>query len=321
MPLDCVLSLIAAIVVAAWRKVKSAIAIQKQESRVIYSMTGYAALSEELALGTLSVEIRSVNHRYLDLTFRLPDEYRSFEPGLREIAAARLTRGKVECRVGLQRSPASQTSLQLNIALLGQLTELDRRVREQLPGGATLSVNEVLRWPGVLETDALPLEEIREHTNALLNRTVEDFTQSRAREGEKLKGLLLDRVARMEELVQRVKPKIPLLVTAYQERLATRLRDASADIDEDRIRQELVLFSSKVDVEEELSRLVAHLSELRRILTQGGPVGKRLDFLMQELNRESNTLGSKSVDIDVSQASVELKVLIEQMREQVQNIE
>jgi len=321
MPLDCVLSLIAAIVVAAWRKVKSAIAIQKQESRVIYSMTGYAALSEELALGTLSVEIRSVNHRYLDLTFRLPDEYRSFEPGLREIVAARLTRGKVECRVGLQRSPASQTSLQLNIALLGQLTELDRRVREQLPGGATLSVNEVLRWPGVLETDALPLEEIREHTNALLNRTVEDFTQSRAREGEKLKGLLLDRVTRMEELVQRVKPKIPLLVTAYQERLATRLRDASADIDEDRIRQELVLFSSKVDVEEELSRLVAHLSELRRILTQGGPVGKRLDFLMQELNRESNTLGSKSVDIDVSQASVELKVLIEQMREQVQNIE
>ena len=150
---------------------------------------------------------------------------------------------------------------------------------------------------------------------------MEDFTQSRAREGEKLKGLLLDRVARMEELVQRVKPKIPLLVTAYQERLATRLRDASADIDEDRIRQELVLFSSKVDVEEELSRLVAHLSELRRILTQGGPVGKRLDFLMQELNRESNTLGSKSVDIDVSQASVELKVLIEQMREQVQNIE
>jgi uncharacterized protein (TIGR00255 family) len=209
----------------------------------------------------------------------------------------------------------------LNTALLGQLTELDRRVREQLPGGATLSVNEVLRWPGVLETDALPLEEIREHTNALLNRTVEDFTQSRAREGEKLKALLLDRVTRMEELVQQVKPKIPVLVTAYQERLASRLRDASADIDEDRIRQELVLFSSKVDVEEELSRLVAHLGELRRILTQGGPVGKRLDFLMQELNRESNTLGSKSVDIDVSQASVELKVLIEQMREQVQNIE
>jgi uncharacterized protein (TIGR00255 family) len=293
----------------------------KQESRVIYSMTGYAALSEELALGTLSVEIRSVNHRYLDLTFRLPDEYRSFEPGMREIVAARLTRGKVECRVGLQRSPASQTSLQLNTVLLGQLTELDRRVREQLPGGATLSVNEVLRWPGVLETDALPLEEIREHTNALLGRTVQDFTQSRAREGEKLKALLLDRVTRMEELVQLVKPKIPLLVTAYQERLASRLRDASADIDEDRIRQELVLFSSKVDVEEELSRLVAHLSELRRILTQGGPVGKRLDFLMQELNRESNTLGSKSVDIDVSQASVELKVLIEQMREQVQNIE
>ena len=288
---------------------------------MIYSMTGYAALSEELALGTLSVEIRSVNHRYLDLTFRLPDEYRSFEPGLREIVAARLTRGKVECRIGLQRSPESQGSLQLNTALLDQLVELDRRVRERLPAGATLSVSEVLRWPGVLETDALPLEELREQTHALLGRTVDEFTQSRAREGEKLKALLLDRVTRMEELVQRVKPKIPLLVTAYQERLGSRLRDVLAEVDEDRIRQELVLFSSKVDVEEELSRLVAHLSELRRILTQGGAVGKRLDFLMQELNRESNTLGAKSVDIDVSQTSVELKVLIEQMREQVQNIE
>jgi uncharacterized protein (TIGR00255 family) len=148
-----------------------------------------------------------------------------------------------------------------------------------------------------------------------------EFAQSRAREGEKLKALLLERVERMEALAARVKPKIPQLVQAYQERLATRLRDAAAEMDEDRLRQELVLFSARVDVEEELSRLVTHLAEARRILQQGGAVGKRLDFLMQELNRESNTLASKSVDIDVSQASVELKVLIEQMREQVQNIE
>jgi len=205
--------------------------------------------------------------------------------------------------------------------LLEQVVELDRRVRTHLPGCAPLGANDVLRWPGILETDALPLEALKECTLGLLDRTLQEFQQSRAREGDKLKSLLLERVTRMEALLARVKPKIPLLVAAYQERLVSRLRDAGVEVDEDRIRQELVLFSSKVDVEEELSRLATHLSETRRILANGGAAGKRLDFLMQELNRESNTLGAKSVDIDVSQASVELKVLIEQMREQVQNIE
>ena len=284
-------------------------------------MTGFAALSEELTLGTLSAEIRSVNHRYLDLTFRLPDELRAFEPALREQLAARMTRGKVECRIGFQKNPAAGLSLQVNAALLDQLVALDLSIRERLPGAAPLSVNDVLRWPGMLGTDALPLEELRDRVQGLLERVLQEFSQSRAREGEKLKAVLLDRVARMEALAARIKPKIPQLVQAYQERLASRLRDAAAEMDEDRLRQELVLFSSRVDVEEELARLVTHLAEVRRILEQGGPVGKRLDFLMQELNRESNTLGSKSVDIDVSQASVELKVLIEQMREQVQNIE
>jgi len=284
-------------------------------------MTGFAALSEEMPLGILSVEIRSVNHRYLDLTFRLPDELRAFEPALRELLSARLTRGKVECRIGFQKSAASTLSLGLNDALLDQLLTLDRRVRERLPAAAPLSVSDVLRWPGLQGADALPLDELKDRTQALLERALGEFTRSRAREGDKLKNLLLERVTRMEELVARVKPKIPLLVQAYQERLSARLRDATAELDEDRIRQELLLFAAKVDVEEELSRLVTHLSETRRILEQGGAVGKRLDFLMQELNRESNTLASKSVDIDVSQASVELKVLIEQMREQVQNIE
>ena len=284
-------------------------------------MTGFAALSEELTLGTLSAEIRSVNHRYLDLTFRLPDELRAFEPALREQLAARMTRGKVECRIGFQKNPAAGLSLQVNAALLDQLVALDLSIRERLPGAAPLSVNDVLRWPGMLGTDALPLEELRDRVQGLLERVLQEFSQSRAREGEKLKAVLLDRVGRMEALASRIKPKIPQLVQAYQERLASRLRDAAAEMDEDRLRQELVLFSSRVDVEEELARLVTHLAEVRRILEQGGPVGKRLDFLMQELNRESNTLGSKSVDIDVSQASVELKVLIEQMREQVQNIE
>ena len=288
---------------------------------MIYSMTGYATLGEELPLGTLGVEIRSVNHRYLDLSFRLPDELRSLEPGLRELIAAKLTRGKVECRVAFQKNPGSQLALQLNLGLLEQLVELDRRVRGHLPGSPTLAVSDVLRWPGMLETDALPLDTLKDRMQALLSRALEEFTQSRGREGEKLKSLLLERIGRMEELVAVVKPKIPQLVAAYGERLATRLRDAAVELDDDRMRQELVIFSSKVDVEEELSRLITHLGETRRVLQGGGAVGKRLDFLMQELNRESNTLGAKSVDSEVSQASVELKVLIEQMREQVQNIE
>ena len=292
---------------------------------MIYSMTGYATVSEELPLGTLSVEVRSVNHRYLDVQFRLPDELRSFEPGMRELVAARLTRGKVECRVSFQKTASSDVSLQLNAPLLDQLLELERSVRARLPAAPTLTINDVVRWPGIIEANALPLEELREQAQALLERALEDFSGARAREGEKLKALLLERVTQMEALVEKIKPRVPQLVATYQERLATRLKDAlkegAAVLDEDRLRQELVMYASKVDVEEELSRLIAHLAETRRILTRGGAAGKRLDFLMQELNREANTLGSKSVDIDVSQASVELKVLIEQMREQVQNIE
>jgi uncharacterized protein (TIGR00255 family) len=288
---------------------------------VIYSMTGYAAVTEELPLGTLSVEIRSVNHRYLDLQFRLPDELRSLEPGLRELIAARLTRGKVECRLGFAKSTASQLSLQVNAALLSQLVQLDHHVRSHLPVAQPLSASEVLRWPGMLEADALPLEQIKDQAQALLERALGEFTASRAREGDKLCALLLDRAQGMQELVDRVRPRIPQLVAAYQERIAARLREAVGGLDEDRIRQEVALFASKVDVEEELGRLATHLQEVRRVLRAGGAVGKRLDFLMQELNREANTLGAKSADVDVSQASVELKVLIEQMREQIQNIE
>ena len=284
-------------------------------------MTGFAALSQELPAGTLSAEIRSVNHRYLDLTFRLPDELRAFDPALREQFSARLTRGKVECRIGFQKGAGGALAPELNTSLLHQLSALDLQVRELLPGAAPLSVNDVLRWPGMLATDTLPQDELREQTLALVTRVLDDFGASRAREGDKLRDMLLERVTRMEGLGAMVRPKIPMLVQAYRERLAARLRDAAAELDEDRVRQELVLFSAKVDVEEELSRLGTHLGEIRRVLKNGGAVGKRLDFLMQELNRESNTLASKSVDIDVSQAAVELKVLIEQMREQVQNIE
>ena len=288
---------------------------------MIYSMTGYAAASRELTRGALALELRSVNHRYLDLQFRLPEEMRALEAGMREAVAARISRGKVECRVGYAEQPGQALPMQINASLLQQLLELNDMVIELAPNAAPLAVADLLRWPGMFGADTPSLEQLRAACHELLATALAEFTASRTREGEKLKAMLLERTARMEALATGVQPRIPQLIAAHQEKLGQRLREALIDTAEDRVRQELVLFASKIDVDEELSRLLAHLSEIRRILEQGGAVGKRLDFLMQELNREANTLGSKSVDVEVSRVSMELKVLIEQMREQIQNIE
>jgi uncharacterized protein (TIGR00255 family) len=288
---------------------------------MIYSMTGYAVAAAELPSGAVNVEVRSVNHRYLDIQFRMPDELRALESGLRERIGARIGRGKVEVRIAVAKSATSQSNLQLDVGLLNQLVELNDRVQAVMPESESLSVNDVLRWPGMLGNDALRPEDLQEACNRLLDQAMEEFSATRAREGEKLKALLLERIAAMEALVRKVAPRIPQLVVAYREKLNARLKEAMAGMDEERIKQELVLFASKIDVDEELSRLTAHFGEIRRILEKGGAAGKRLDFLMQELNREANTLGSKSVDLEVSQTSMDLKVLIEQMREQIQNIE
>jgi uncharacterized protein (TIGR00255 family) len=288
---------------------------------MILSMTGYAAVAGELPFGGLNVELRSVNHRYLDLQFRIPDDLRALEAALRERLAARISRGKVECRIGFNKLPAAQSTLQLNEELLRQLGQLDEKVRSALPAAEPLGVSDVLRWPGMLGNDALPMDELQEHCLRLLEQALEDFNAARGREGQKLKGVLLERIERMQAIVQGIAPRIPQLISAYQEKLAVRLREAMLDPESERLKQELVMFTSKIDVDEEMERLGAHLAELRRILDKGGAVGKRLDFLMQELNREANTLGSKSVDMEVTQAAMELKVLIEQMREQIQNIE
>jgi uncharacterized protein (TIGR00255 family) len=288
---------------------------------MIYSMTGYAAVTGELPMGGLTLELRSVNHRYLDLQFRAPDELRALEPQLRERITARISRGKVECRIAFNKLPAAQTALQLNDALLAQLTDLDERVRGVLPAAAPLSVSDVLRWPAMLGNDALPVDEVSALCAGLLDRALEDFTAARAREGEKLKQVLLERIAGMEAIAAGVAPRIPGLIAAYQEKLAAKLKEAMVDSEGDRLRQELVVFAARIDVDEELQRLNTHLAELKRILGKGGAAGKRLDFLMQELNREANTLGSKSVDIEVTRAAMDMKVLIEQMREQIQNIE
>lgn len=288
---------------------------------MIYSMTGYAAAAKEFAYGALSVEMRSVNHRYLDIQFRLPDDLRAIEAQLRELLAAKLNRGKVECRVTFAAAAGAQQLPGLNEALLQQLIALDTRVRTIFPAAADLGVSDILCWPGMLGTEALPVEELQTACRELVQRALDEFTGSRAREGEKLKAMLLERAATMEQRVAEVAPRMPQALAAFQEKLTARLKEAMGTGDDERIRQEVTLFANKVDVDEELTRLTTHIAELKRILEQGGAVGKQLDFLMQELNREANTLGSKSVDIAVTQVSMELKLLIEQMREQIQNIE
>jgi len=288
---------------------------------MIYSMTGYASAVREFAYGVLNLELRSVNHRYLDLQFRLPDDLRSVEPVLREQLAAQLTRGKIECRVTFNSASAGPRTPQFNEPLLRQLVELNTRVRAGLPGAENLSVADVLRWPGMLGAETVPVDELKAACRELLAAVLEQFTAARAREGEKLAQLLLDRAAAMEQLVGSIVPRLPQVIAGYQERLSVRLKEAIGAGDEERIRQEVAVFATKIDVDEELSRLTAHVAELKRALAEGGGVGKRLDFLMQELNREANTLASKSVDLTVTQAALELKLLVEQMREQIQNIE
>jgi uncharacterized protein (TIGR00255 family) len=287
----------------------------------ICSMTGYATAVRELAWGSVSLELRSVNHRYLDVSFRMPDELRPAETALREAIAAMVTRGKVECRVAYALRSGAQNSTDLNATLLAQLLELNGKVRSALPEARTLTVADILRWPGMLGADELPVDELRATASELMPEVLREFGAARAREGEKLAAVILERAADMRKRIAVVQPRMPGIIAAFQDKLNTRLKDALVSADDERVRQEIALFVNKIDVDEELSRLATHLDELERILKKGGAAGKRLDFLMQELNREANTLGSKSADIEVTRVAMDLKLLIEQMREQIQNIE
>ncbi|MBS3917049.1 MAG: YicC family protein [Sulfuritalea sp.] len=284
-------------------------------------MTGYAAQMRDIGRGILHLELRTVNSRYLDMNFRIVEEVRIVEPTLREMISGRLNRGKVDCRLNLLPSTTAPREASLNRALLQQLAVLQRDVRSQLPDAPALSVGDVLRWPGMLGDDQLGADTLQAECAALAKTALDELLATRAREGEKLAAMILERVERMRALVAEAGPKLPQALADYQERMATRLREAAASLDEERIRQEMGLFATRVDVAEELNRLVAHLDEVARVVGKGGAVGKRLDFLMQELNREANTLASKSVSTEISAIAVDMKLLIEQMREQVQNIE
>ena len=292
---------------------------------MILSMTGYATAGAEFDSGSLTLELRAVNHRYLDIQLRMADELRGFEGVLREAITAQLQRGKVECRINYA-ARSAQSGATLNRDLLQQLAAWNKDVQAALPDALGLSVADVLRWNGVMETPTASADELRATLLDLLQTVLQEFSASRAREGEKLKDFLLQRVDKIEALRNAVMPHVPAAIAAYEQKLITCLRDAVQnaliqDTWDERVRQEITLFASKIDVDEELSRLASHLAEMRRILSHGGAVGKRLDFLMQELNREANTLGSKSVDAEVSRSAMEMKILIEQMREQIQNLE
>ncbi|MDP1653650.1 MAG: YicC/YloC family endoribonuclease [Rhodocyclaceae bacterium] len=288
---------------------------------MIYSMTGYAAQMRDIGRGILHLELRTVNSRYLDMNFRIVEEVRIVEPALREMISGRLNRGKVDCRLNLLPSTTAPREASLNRALLQQLAALQLDVRAQLPEAAALSVNDVLRWPGMLGDDQIGADTLQAECATLAKAALDELLATRAREGEKLAGMILERVERMRALVAEAGPKLPQALADYQERMAIRLREAAASLDEERIRQEMGLFATRIDVAEELNRLVAHLDEVARVVGKGGAIGKRLDFLMQELNREANTLASKSVSTEISAIAVDMKLLIEQMREQVQNIE
>ena len=287
----------------------------------ILSMTGYAAVARELPGRSVSFEIKSVNGRFLDLQFRLPDELRGIEPALREMLGARISRGKVECRAATTASMGDTPRLELNAPLLKALSEVDARVRQVMPDSMPLGVADVLRWPGMMGDGANAGDLVRAATLDIARQALEEFTATRMREGDKLKAMLLERVARMEAMLTDIQPRLPEAIAAYQEKMAAKLREALGASDDERVRQEIAVYAVRVDIAEELNRLGAHLAEVRRVLGAGGPAGKRLDFLMQELNREANTLGSKSVSKELSEAGLEFKLLIEQMREQVQNVE
>jgi uncharacterized protein (TIGR00255 family) len=288
---------------------------------MILSMTGFASESAEWPSLALTVELRSVNHRYLDLALRIPDELRLLEPAVRERIAAELKRGKVDCRVSIARTAAGNASLAVDAARVAELARAGSEVARLMPGIAPLSAAEVLRWPGVIAEATVPPEELATRVMELVNKALVDLAASRAREGEKLRALLMACCDGIEAQVKRVAPRVPAIQAAYMEKLGAKLREAGAEAGDERLKQELALFATKVDVAEEVARLTTHVAEVRRVLKAGGSAGKRLDFLAQELHREANTLGSKSVDAELSNVSLELKVLIEQMREQVQNVE
>ena len=288
---------------------------------MIRSMTGYARTETQSSWGRISWEMRSVNHRYLDLQFKMPEEFRSIENELRVQASAKISRGKVEAGLRYVRDGVAADALDLNIERLQQLKEAMDKVAFEL--GATTAPDpiRVIAFPGVMRQEQADFAPLIAAAKKLFESALEDFSQTRAREGERLEQFIRERCEAIKQLVGQVRQRYPLVRDQWLVRLKARCAELGVDVEPQRLAQELALASQRLDVEEEMSRLISHLEEVKQTLVRGESVGRRLDFLMQELNREANTLSSKSQDAEMTRCGVEMKVLIEQVREQVQNIE
>ncbi len=290
-------------------------------SKMIQSMTGYAAAASESPRGRLSIELRCVNSRFLDLQFRVADDLRALEPALRERIAASVGRGKLDCRLFLNEGAGLRQASRLDAEALARLRALAQEAQQAFPDARPLGVADLLRWPGVISEAQADDDAMRKLALQLCDQALAELRAARAREGAKLAEVVLERVRQMRQRVDAVAPLVPQAIAAYQKRVEDRLREALGSGQEERIRAEVTVFATKVDVDEEIDRLRTHFAEVERALAAGGAAGKRLDFLAQELNREANTLASKAPSGAVSDAALELKLLVEQVREQVQNIE
>lgn len=288
---------------------------------MIYSMTAYARKQIQAALGTIVCELRGVNHRYLEISFKLPDSLRELEPCFREQLRRALQRGKIECQLRYHPPEMSSTAFHINASLAHAVSKACDEIVLLLQNPAPIQAMDILTWPGVLQLTEVNVTDIAPWLEQVIGETLADFMSVRAREGEETATYLHDRLNNIETILATITSKLPQVIDQGRQRLQNRFAEVQLHINPERLEQEMIIFMQKIDVAEEIERLRTHTQEVRRVLGGGGAVGRRLDFLMQELNREANTLGAKSVDVTITQAAVELKVIIEQMREQVQNIE
>ncbi|EKO3611348.1 YicC family protein [Vibrio metschnikovii] len=288
---------------------------------MIYSMTAYARKEVKGDWGTAIWEIRSVNQRYLETYFRLPEQFRGLEPVLRERFRQRLARGKVECHLRYEANPAAKSELNINEALANQVIKAANQIMHMTGELSRINPFQIMQWPGVMETPEQDMDSINKALLAGFDEAIVEFIDARGREGDNMKALIEQRLTAISEEVVKVRARMPEILQWQRERLLNKFEEAKIELDATRVEQELILLAQKSDVAEELDRLDSHIKEARNVLKKGGACGRKLDFMMQEFNRESNTLASKSISTDITASGVELKVLIEQMREQIQNIE
>ena len=288
---------------------------------MVYSMTAFSRQQLEHEWGSLTWEIRSVNHRYLEPSIRLPENFRSLENPIRKQLRDKLYRGKIECLLRFRTVEANQIDWQLNLDLISQLTKANLEINSNIGGDYKLSSLDILKWPGVISDQPIDEEIFNKEAMGLFEKALDDLMVVREREGASLRDAILKRIASIQRIIDSIQAKMPSIILKQKKNLLNKLEDIKAEFEPTRLEQEITLLAQKADVDEELDRLNSHLQEAKRVLDSDGQIGRRLDFLMQELNREANTLSSKSIVVETTQSAVELKVLIEQMREQIQNIE